>query len=311
MEKQFKITEEKKGLRLDQALTSLTESRTRALRAIQSGQVKINGCIILKASYLVKAGDDISVKLEDRKKQNPLKPYNYPIPIVYEDDFILVVEKPAGLAVHPSPGHYDNTLINALFYKLKNLSCGGKDFRPGLIHRLDKDVSGLIVLSKTESSHRFLSKQFLTRKIKRIYWSLCLSPIKFEKGRIESYIKRHPIDRKKFISSSSEGKKAVSLFKVLKKGPLVLIEWTLLTGRTHQIRIHSREISEGIAGDLVYSKKKAYSKIKPQSLIQKIKMLDRIALHAKQLSFIHPDNKKEITFSSPFPKKLHQLLDYN
>ena len=214
--KEFSITKELVGLRLDQVLARFLDSRMQAVRLIQAGLVQIAGTSNRKPSYRVEIGDIITLKGEViREKEDPLKPYDFPVPIVYEDEYLLVVNKPAGLVVHPSPGHYNDTLVNALIHKLN------PDVRssnsPGLLHRLDKDVSGLLILSKTQFAHTFLSRQFVNRKIKRVYWALCYKPIRFEAGRVESYIKRHPIDRKKFMSHPKEGRRSVTLFKVLEK----------------------------------------------------------------------------------------------
>ncbi len=308
--KQLSITKELVGLRLDQVLAQFLDSRMQAVRFIQAGLVQMEDASKLKPSYRVELGDIITLIEEVvEEKENPLKPYDFPVPIIYEDDFLLVVNKPAGLVVHPSPGHYNDTLVNALIHKL-NPDVGSSN-GPGLLHRLDKDVSGLLVLSKTQSAHTFLAKQFVNRRIKRIYWALCYKPIRFEAGRVESYIKRHPTDRKKFISHPKEGKKSITLFKVLEKKELALVECRLLTGRTHQVRIHSLEISKGIAGDAVYAHAQGIQQsIKDVHLSKKIQALNRVALHAVSLSFIHPETKKEMTFHAPFPDVLKDLLDY-
>ena len=311
--KEFQITKELNGLRLDQALAHFLESRTQALRWIQERKVHIENIPIVKPSYKVKEGTHIVLSEWDMKiEKESLEPYNFPINIVYEDSSLLVVEKPAGLVSHPSCGHPHDSLINALIHKL-NLKVGYSPKRPGLLHRLDKDVSGLLVLSKTQKAQNVLSKQFLTKKIKRKYWALCYGPVRFDEGKIETFIKRHPVDRKKFIVSDSEGKKAITLFKVLKKkqDELALVEFQLETGRTHQVRIHSNEITGGIVGDEVYTSSKRINKISHSILVEKINSLKRIALHAVELVFTHPETKKEIIFQSPFPKELQTLLDLN
>ena len=308
--KEFAITKELAGLRLDQALARFLDSRMQAVRLIQAGLVQIADQSKVKPSYRVEAGDIITLEGGEviKEKEDPLKPYDFPVPIVHEDEFLMVVNKPAGLVVHPSPGHYHDTLVNALIHKL-NPDVGSSN-GPGLLHRLDKDVSGLLVLSKTQTSHTFLAKQFLNRSIKKMYWAVCYKPIRFKEGRVESYLKRHPTDRKKFISHPKEGRRSVTLFKVLEKKELALIQCQLLTGRTHQARIHSLEISQGIVGDTVYAHSQAVQSIKESHLLKKIRELNRIALHAISLSFIHPNTKKEITFHAPFPKILKDLLEY-
>ena len=301
------------GLRLDQFLAPFLTSRTRAVQWIQQGKVYVNNTLQLKPSFRIEKGDQASFPTEEAPpaENTALKPYNFPIPIVYEDDSLIVVDKPAGLVVHPACGHPDDTLVNALIHKLQNNT--GPQHRPGLIHRLDKDVSGLLVLSKTPQAQSFLARQFLTKEIKRKYQALCYGPLKFQKGRIETFIARHPVDRKKFISSShcEKGKRAITLFQTLKEGSngICLVEFQLLTGRTHQVRIHSLEMSEGIIGDTVYAHCKKIRDIKNHEIIDKIKQLDRIALHAICLTLIHPETKKPMTFHSPFPEKLQSLLN--
>ena len=308
--KEFTITKELDGLRLDQALARFLDSRMQAVRLIQAGLVQVADTSKIKSSYRVEAGDIITLKGEvvKKEKEDPFKPYDFPVPVVYEDEFLLVVNKPAGLVVHPSPGHSHDTLVNALIHKL-NPNVGSSN-GPGLLHRLDKDVSGLLVLSKTQDSHTFLAKQFLNRKVQKVYWAVCYKPILFTDGRVETYIKRDPIDRKKFISHPKEGRKSVTFFKVLKKKELALIQCRLLTGRTHQARIHSLEISQGIVGDEVYARPQAVQSIKESCLLKKTQELNRIALHAVSLGFIHPHTKKEIDFHAPFPKVLEELLEY-
>ena len=308
--KEFHITKELHGLRLDQALAHFLDSRSQAVQWIQEGKVSIENAPILKPSYKVKEGVRIVLaEWEVQKEEESLEPYDFPINIVYEDSSLLVVEKPAGLVSHPSCGHPNDSLVNALIHKL-NLKVGYSSRRPGLLHRLDKDVSGLLVLSKTQKAQNVLSKQFLTKNIKRKYWALCYGPLRFDEGKIETFIKRHPVDRKKFIVSDSEGKKAITLFKVLKEkqDELALVEFQLLTGRTHQVRIHSNEIAGGLVGDQVYTSSKRIKNIRDPVLVEKIHSLKRIALHAVELVFIHPETKKEMTFHSPFPKELKTLF---
>ena len=323
--KEFQITKDLEGLRLDQALARFAGSRALALQLISEGSVRVEAVkkekkflnprlknkTRVKPSFRVEKGDLVSYveKIQLTRKEN-LEPYDFFVPIVYEDQSIMVVDKPAGLVVHPSPGHPNDSLVNALIHKL-NPNVGGHSYRPGLVHRLDKDVSGLLVLSKTQKAQNFLSKQFLKRSITRKYQAVCLGPIRFDEGRIENYIHRHPVNRKKFISSlKKQGKKAITVFKVLKKrgNEAALVEFELFTGRTHQIRVHSLEFSEGIAGDSVYSHSKKLLRGRDEPLILKIKALNRAALHAVRLSFIHPETKKRVQFESGLPEKLRSLI---
>ena len=320
--KEFQITKDLEGLRLDQALAQMTGSRTRALKIIQAGNARvipkrekqflnsqIKNADHIKPSFRMEKGDLVSYLEAPLPEKENLEPYDFFVPIVYEDQSIIVVDKPAGLVVHPSPGHPGDSLVNALIHKLN--PSAGESCRPGLVHRLDKDVSGLLVLSKTHQAQHFLAQQFLKRSITRKYLAVCLGPIRFDEGRIENYIHRHPVNRKKFISSKEKkGKKAVTMFKVLKKGDgqTALTEFKLFTGRTHQIRVHSLEFSEGIAGDCVYANLKKRQKDKNDPLHLKIKNLNRVALHAARLSFIHPQTKKQVQFESALPEKLRSLM---
>ena len=308
MKKTIEVTETLNGYRLDQVLSLFLESRTQATRLIQEGKVEIKDSKNIKPSSKVAVGDLITVLIEEAPKVNDLKPYDFPVPIIYEDSDLLVVNKPSGLVVHPSHGHPNDTLVNALIHKLNPNSCPDPT-RPGVVHRIDKEVSGLLVLSKNLSSHRFLAKQFESKTIHRIYWGICYLPIISQEGKIESYLKRHPVDRKKFISDLENGKKSITQFKMIKKSSrLALFEFQLQTGRTHQIRIHSREFSQGIVGDLVYSVPKALHRLDSEELVEKIQNLNRISLHAISLSFIHPKTKKHMDFHCPFPKILEDLM---
>ena len=312
LKKEFIITNDLEGLRLDQALSRLMESRSRAAKLIKEGEVFLKNKELslqkanqnIKASYLVKKGERFEILLEAKKAETKtLKPYDFPVPVVYEDSSILVVDKPAGLVSHPACGHPDDTLINALIHKL-NPKEG--DMRPGLIHRLDKEVSGLLILSKTDEAKNFLAKQFSNRTLSRVYHAFCFGPFQFDEGQVETFIKRHPVDRRKFIMHESEGKKALTFFKILKKsGDLALVECRLKTGRTHQIRLHSRAFSRGIIGDAVYAARP--KKFKDPALLDKIKNLNRVGLHAMRLTFIHPETKKEISFDSPLPPSLKDI----
>lgn len=332
---QFIITKNLSGLRLDQALSYFLKSRSQAVHLIQSGYVRVdkklnlksdcnlqnmqkrnmelslkkNEKTTLKPSYRVEKGDHIFLT-HFEEKQEIFEPYDFHVPIVYEDRSLLVVNKPAGLVVHPGCGHQKDTLIHALIRKL-DPEVGFHSKRPGLMHRLDKEVSGLLVLSKTHQAQNLLARQFLSRKIKRTYWALCYGPFRFEEGRLDTFITRHPVNRKKFISHSSKGKRSITLFKILEKkeDEMALVQFHLLTGRTHQVRIHSREFSNGIVGDAVYSSSKSIKKVKNPNLLLKISQLNRIALHAVDLTLIHPETKEIMSFHAPFPKDLQNILD--
>ena len=310
--KKILVSHQFKGLRLDIFLTKIkiVKTRSQALKLISKNQVALNNST-LKASYRLSSGDCLTVNLPPEKEEG-LSPYDFPLNIAFEDKEILVVNKPAGLVVHPAPGHDRETLVNILFHK-KNLSPGSHPLRPGVVHRLDKDVSGLLVLAKTKNSQDHLIKQFKEHKVKREYWAVSLRPPSPFKNTLETWITRHPVHRKKFISLNSpqlNSKKAITSYQLHRQheSGLCWIKCHLKTGRTHQIRVHLSSLSCPIAGDTVYGNQKIPSSIKNLSLKKEIKNLNRIALHAYSLSFVHPLSGKQMTFKSSWPSDLKIFL---
>ena len=236
-------------------------------------------------------------------------------PIVFEDEHILVVDKPAGLTVHPGPGHSKDTLVNMLIQQKKQLSSGTKEDRPGIVHRLDKDVSGLMVLSKTEEAQTALIQSFKEKTITRKYKALAAGAIKQEQGKIESFIGRHPKDRKKFYSFKEErtgSKKAVTFYKLIKsfQEKIHLLECQLQTGRTHQIRVHLFSQGWLVLGDPIYcfKKKKSQTLLYPPEIRPIVKTLSRLALYSAHLKLPHPINKKPLEFTLDWPKDLQTLI---
>ena len=312
--KEVLITKEFQNLRLDVFLTKndFSPSRAKALKLISSQSVLLNGRV-LKASYRLNEGDLLRVFLPSHEGQkDTLSPYDCPLEIVFEDEEILVVNKPAGLVVHPAPGHKDKTLVNILFSK-KKLSSGSQKLRPGVVHRLDKGASGLLVLAKTERSEQELVQQFKKHEIQRNYWAIALrAPAPYE-AKIESWMGRHPVHRKKFTAFKEfkEGSKKAITFYQLRKQHVSGISWLqcqLKTGRTHQIRVHLSSIGCPLLGDSLYGRQKL-SFIKSQDIKKEIKNLNRIALHAQSLKFNHPQSKKKLCFESSWPKELYFLLE--
>ena len=309
------VPKEQENLRLDQFLAAqdIFKNRSQALKSIKQKKVLLKGKP-LKPSWQLKEGDVLKIYLPENPKKETLSPYNFPIPCVYEDEDVLVVDKPAGLVTHPAPGHESDTLVNALFQK-KKLSPGSDIFRPGLVHRLDKDTSGLLVLAKNKPSEENLIQQFKNRTIQRIYWGITLKAPKEHEGKIESYLTRHPKDRKRFISlsemSTTGGKKAITNFRILKQhdSGLTWIEYSLETGRTHQIRIHSSSLHCPFVGDKIYGRSR-WKNLSGKQLQNLCKSLDRVALHAHSLCFIHPRTEKKLSFTSPWPADLLPLLKH-
>ncbi len=297
------------GLRLDVALTrsGLTVSRSQAQKLIEEKLVWVNKSNE-KPSFRLQEGDEISVEIPAPRKME-LTPYFFDLDITYEDSDVLVVNKPAGLVVHPAYGHENDTLINALIARETPLSTSNEGYRPGLVHRIDKGTSGLLVLAKNDKAHTFLAKQFLNKTIHRRYWALCFSNQNLEDGTIESYLSRDPNNRQRFqANDDEEGKLAITHYKCLEtNSPFRLFQLQLETGRTHQIRVHLSNENNPIVGDEVYGGKNQAKNLKNQRLKKLILEMDRFALHAKELGFNHPTKKEFMTFNSPVPDDLHSL----
>lgn len=301
------------GERLDKALSTHPQvgSRSRAAQLIAQGRVQImepKKSAKLKASHLVESGDQYLVSLPPPSPSH-IEALDLDIEILYEDEDLLVVEKPAGLVVHPAAGHSADTLVNALVHKVKDLSMGFAEQRPGIVHRLDKDTSGILVVAKNDLSQAHLVQQFKDRKIHRIYYALVFGVPKKPKGRIESFLGRHPQDRKRFCSLP-QGKLAITHYQTLKVSPqgVSLLLCQLETGRTHQIRIHMSEMGHPILGDRLYGGLRRAKGLKSQSLRESIQSLDRLALHAAELGFVHPKTGAELKFTSSWPQDITELI---
>lgn len=295
----FEIAPDQSGIRLDKALGQHPEvgSRSLASKLIAWECVNISG-ELAKASRITKAGEVYSVKLPAKEFED-LSPYDHPLEILHEDEDVIVVNKPTGMVVHPAAGHYQDTLINALIYHNKNLSAGSSEFRPGLVHRLDKDTSGVIVLAKNDRAHRALAAQFKAKTTHRRYEALCFGIFHKDNGRIETHLKRHPVDRKRWASvkerpgTETDGKIAVTNFRVLNTHPcgVSFVELHLETGRTHQIRVHLSEQGHGIVGDPIYAQKNRAKNLKGQRWQHMLEKVPRLMLHAAELGFTHPDGQ--------------------
>jgi len=289
-------------------------SRTRIKNLILKEKLKINDLIITNPSKKLNIRDKIQLEIPDPEKAS-LKPYNYKLNIIYEDHDLLVIDKSAGISIHPGAGNYDNTIVNALMsYCGESLSNIGDELRPGIVHRIDKDTSGLIVVAKNNISHEHLSNQFNKHTIKRIYQTLIWGKLRPQTGTIETLITRSSKNRQLMEVGFTKGKKAITNYKTLevfenKNSPtLSLIECKLKTGRTHQIRVHMSYKGNNILGDKKYKKK--FKKIKNinSDLEKMILNLDRQFLHAKVLGFIHPKSGKEFEFISILPQELEKIL---
>ena len=289
-------------------------SRTRIKNLILKKNLKLNNRILVSPSKKVSTGDQLSLEIP-KPKLASIKPYNFKLNIIYEDKDILIINKPAGIIMHPGAGNYDNTIVNALMnYCGGNLSNIGEELRPGIVHRIDKDTSGLIVIAKNNFAHENLSIQFNKHSIKRVYQLLIWGKLRPQTGTIKTLIKRSTKNRQLMEVGSTKGKIAITNYKTLevfennKTPTLSLVECKLETGRTHQIRVHMSHKGNNILGDKKYRKKfKKFKNIdtKLESLLLK---LDRQFLHAKVLGFTHPVSEKEMEFSSFLPQELEKIL---
>ncbi len=289
-------------------------SRTRIKNLILRKKLKFNNKTLIDPSKKITYGDILKLEIPEPEKTS-IKPYDYKLDIVYEDDDLLVLNKPSGIAVHPGPGNYNNTIVNALInYCGKNLSTINDELRPGIVHRIDKDTSGLIVVAKNNHTHENLSKQFEKHSIKRLYQSLVWGKLRPSSGKIETLIKRSSKNRQLMEVGILKGKKAITNYKTLeifentKTPTFSFVECVLETGRTHQIRVHMSYKGNNILGDKKYKKKfKKFNKI-DKELEKIILKLNRHFLHAKMIGFIHPSTGKKLEFSSILPRELEKIL---
>ena len=285
------------------------------IQIIEHKQVKVNSIIVESPSKKLKKDDHIEINVIP-KNDVKILPSNIKLNIVYEDKDILVVNKPAGMVVHPGAGNYDNTLVNALIYKYKNkLSNVNGTTRPGIIHRIDKETSGLLVVAKNNYSHANLGRQFSNHTIKRKYHALCWGVLRPLNGKIETLIGRSRKNRQLMSVTEISGKKAITNYSTLKVfeikniPKISFIECELETGRTHQIRVHMTYKGCSLLGDQQYGKKNLKFKKINEDFESKLKILNRQALHAKSLGFIHPVTKKFINFDSNLPQDFKKILD--
>jgi len=310
------VNDSNKNQRVDVCINKCENSlsRTRIKNLILKKKLKINDIVSEDPSKKVVVGDKIELNIPEPEKAS-LKPYDYKLDIVFEDNDLLIINKSAGISIHPGAGNYDNTIVNALIsYCGTNLSNIGDELRPGIVHRIDKDTSGLIVVAKNNISHENLSKQFNTHTIKRVYQTLIWGKLRPQSGKIETLITRSSKNRQMMEVGITKGKKAITNYKTLevfendKVPTLSLVECELQTGRTHQIRVHMSHKGNNILGDKKYKKRFKKFKNIDEKLEKSILKLDRQFLHAKMLGFIHPKSGKELEFSSILPHELENIL---
>lgn len=312
----FMASKGQEPLRVDKFLMNFIENATRnkIQQAAKQGHIWVNGATV-KQNYKVKAGDEVKVMFEHPPYEFLLTPENIPLDIVYEDDSLLVVNKPAGMVVHPGHGNYSGTLINALVYHFENLPNNSSE-RPGLVHRIDKDTSGLLVIAKTEKAMTHLAQQFFDKSSEREYVALVWGNVEEDEGTVEGHIGRNPKNRLQMtvFPKGEDGKEAVTHYKVLERfGYVTLISCKLETGRTHQIRVHMKYIGHTLFNDERYGGDKilkgtTFTKYK-QFVENAFKVLPRQALHAKTLGFEHPVTGEYMQFDSELPQDMVNCIE--
>ncbi|MBV7275032.1 RluA family pseudouridine synthase [Clostridiaceae bacterium UIB06] len=294
--KQFKVEQDAVNLRLDLFLSRLFEDKSRSYlqNLIEEGNVRING-INKKSNYKLKPNDIVDINIPEPVALN-IEPEDIPLDILYEDSDVIVVNKPQGMVVHPAAGIYNGTLVNALLNHCEDLSGINGVARPGIVHRIDKDTSGILVVAKNDNAHNKLAEQLKDHSMTRVYIALVEGVLKKEEGTVDAPLGRHPIERIK-IAVVKDGRRAVTHYRVLERFKnSTLVQCVLETGRTHQIRVHMAHIGHPLVGDPVYGYKKQRFNLEGQML------------HAKKLGFIHPSTRKYIEFESELPEYFVKIV---
>ncbi len=312
----YSITEGKRKQRIDSYLANTIENSTRSKiqKLIKADLITVNGKKV-KANYQVVPGDEIVVKIPVSPRPEHVEAENIPLDILYEDQYLLVVNKPPGMVAHPALGNYSGTLVNALLHYTNELSKFNKEAptRPGIIHRIDKETSGLLLVAKDEFVHSELAKQFAAHSIDREYWAVCWGIFKNSTGEVIGNIARSKRDRKIFTVSETEGKHAHTFYEVIEEFEFAsLLKLKLKTGRTHQIRVHMSHINHPVFGDptyggrvIVYGSNLPKMKSRVHNLLE---IMPRQALHAKTLGFYHPIKKERIYIDSDLPEDMQTLI---
>lgn len=311
----IEIPDGKKKERIDIFLANSIENATRSRiqKLIKSNLVTVNNKFV-KPNYLISPGDKIEITIPVTPRPEETEPEDIPLDIVYEDEYLIVVNKPAGMVAHPALGNYSGTLVNALLNYTQKLSKLNEPERPGIVHRIDKDTSGLLLIAKDEWTHAQLAKQFSAHSIDREYWAVCWGLFDDKKGEVIGNIARSKKDRKIFTVSKTEGRYAHTFYEVLEEFEFAsLVKLRLKTGRTHQIRVHMSYIKHPVFGDptyggrrIVYGSNLSKIKSRVENLLQ---IMQRQALHAKTLGFIHPHTKEKIFLDSELPQDFIMLLE--
>lgn len=296
--KDYIIEQEQNGIRIDKAIFECDGdlSRSHAENLIKSGNVTVNGTVVTKTSYKVSEGDCVVIRIPAPEETN-IQPEDIPLEILYEDNDIIIINKPKGMVVHPAPGHYSGTLVNALLYHCKDSLSGiNGDLRPGIVHRIDMDTTGVLVICKNDTAHVSLSNQLAKHSIKRVYYCIVNGNVK-EDGTVDAPIGRNPNDRKK-MAVVRDGRSAVTHYHVIEHfgNRYTLLSCELETGRTHQIRVHMSSIGHSLLGDTVYGSAKQPYELQGQ------------VLHAGILGFVHPSRGEYVEFNSDLPPYFTDLI---
>ncbi len=295
---EYELTADESGERIDKFLSRNCENLSRSYiqKLLKDGNIMVNK-LAVKANYKIASGDVIQIRIPESEPLDIL-PEDIPLDILYEDSDILIVNKPKGMVVHPSPGHYTHTLVNAVLYHCGgNLSGINGVIRPGIVHRIDMNTTGSLLICKNDRAHQILAEQLKEHSITRRYHAIVHGNIKEDSGTVDAPIGRHPADRKKMSTKSQHGRHAVTHYRVLERfGSYTYIECELETGRTHQIRVHMSSIGHPILGDDVYGPARCPFKLEGQTL------------HAKTLGIVHPSTKEYMEFDAPLPQYFQNLL---
>jgi 23S rRNA pseudouridine1911/1915/1917 synthase len=297
--RELTVTAEESGLRLDAFLSAQVEELTRSAvqKLMEEGRVTNAQGSAVKKNEKTTAGASYTLTLPDPEPVDIL-PQDIPLDVVYEDEDVIVVNKPVGLVVHPAPGHPDGTLVNALLYHCgDSLSGINGELRPGIVHRIDRDTSGLIIAAKNDKAHLALAEQLKDHSLARTYEAVVIGNLKEDQGTVNAPIGRHPVDRKKMCVNERTGRPAVTHWEVIARYPgYTHVRCKLETGRTHQIRVHMASIGHPLLGDVVYGSKKPYPGLAGQ------------CLHARELTFVHPTTGQPVTVSCPLPEWFEKIL---
>lgn len=306
----FATTESEAGHRLDTVIVARlpTLSRSRASRLIRAGHITVNG-LIKKPGYLTKPGDVVRSEIPS-PEPIACRPEAIPLSVLHEDRDVIVLNKPPGLVVHPGAGHYSRTLVNALLSHCPDLEGVGGRIRPGIVHRLDKDTSGTLVVAKNDMAHGSLSRQFKMREVRKVYLALVYGEVKLPTGVIDFPIGRHPTDRKKMSTQSRRSRSTETRWKVKEAfSGVTLLEIDLRTGRTHQVRVHCAAIGHPVVGDATYGGKRRWKDLARGPKQDVLKAVRRQMLHGWRISFVHPRTGQWMNFESPLPKDMASLLE--